>query len=134
MEVAMCDCGNELNLCKLHVKKEKAEHICAHRIDAAEICTTMLDAVTIRAQEETVNNLCASGKIQAAQISALNLNANTMCAQSGTINTLCVDNLTVSNPIAPVVKYRAAVTNSIDSIYTLGQSINWDVILDDPNN
>ncbi len=129
----MCGCGNELTLCKLCVKTEKAEHICACRIDALEICTTKLEAEHINAQDETVNNICVSQVAQAAQVQALNVNTNTLCARTGTINTLCVDNLQVSNPVGNDTKYKAAVTVAADINYTLGTPVDWNVILDDPN-
>jgi len=129
----MCDCKNELNLCKLCVKKEKCEHLCAHRIDAREICSSSIESKFLNAQEVVCNNACASGVMVASRINAVDLNANTFCAKSGTINTLCVDNLSVSTPMNTLVTWRAAVTFAANNTYTLGGNINWDTILDDPN-
>jgi hypothetical protein len=78
---------------------------------AKDGCITSLSTTHLSAESETVNQLCA-------------VNAN--------INNLCVQNLTAVNNTT-CVKYRAAVTLSANTAYTLGSPIDWDVVLDDPN-
>lgn len=132
---SMClDCKNELMLCKLCAKKAKIHHLCAGKIIADKECINELDAHMINVEQEVANNICVSGKLSASNVAALNLNANNLCSQNGTINNLCVNNLNAVNIVGGGQKYRAAVTFSADSNYILGQPINWNVVLDDPNN
>lgn len=112
----MCCCKSVLDLDKL----------CA---DCAQIC--WLKVKKEYADKIVANDVC-SQVVSGNQVNANNLNANNMCSQQGTINKLCVNDLTVGN-LNHCSKYRAAVTFSSDNTYTLGQPVNWNVIIDDPN-
>ena len=118
-----CGCGkNELNLCKLHAEKAK--------IDC--LCVTNIKGGTLNVMDEIANNICAQN-IQSKKVESEMLNANSLCSQSGVINDLCVNNLT-AGVINYCEKYRASVTSSGPFSYTLGTPIQWDTIVDDPNN
>ena len=106
------DCKNELNLCKLCVKK-------------ASIKWVISDCIS-------TDSACVSVNLDAKKLNAESINTNFLCAQSGTINNLCATNLTVSN-LNYCVKYRASVTLSAPLAYTLGTNIEWDKVVDDPN-
>jgi hypothetical protein len=127
-----CGCKNELNLTKLCVRKEKVKRLCAHDINAKEICTRKLEANHAIIETETVNNICVANTMTAQVAQTGSFNTNNLCAQNGTINTLCVNDLTVGN-MNKCEKWRAAVTNAVDSTYTLGQPVNWTTVIDDPN-
>lgn len=126
------DCKNELNLCKLCVKRAKIDCLRTCGLVSKKICADTVEAVHLMAENEVVNNLCVSQDLKANSVEALSLNANSLCSQDGVINKLCVNDLTVGN-INHCVKWRAAVTLSVNTVYSLGSNVNWDVILDDPN-
>lgn len=130
---AMCmDCRSELNLHKLCVHCLKAKGLLAQKFVTDDLCSLNAKVSNLSVNSETANNLCVSGTLSGSQVSAANLNANNFCLMSGSINQLCVRDLQVSN-LSSAVKYRAAVTNNVDSTYTLGSPINWNVVIDDPN-
>jgi hypothetical protein len=97
------------------------------------VCSQLVSAKNLNAENAVLNNLCVPGLIQGSQVSADMLGANSLCAVAGTINKLCVDDLTVGS-FLPYIKYRATVDYSVDQTYTLGAFLNFDSILDDPNN
>jgi len=113
-----CDCS------KLCVKKAKIKHLKSCSIISKKACIEDLEAIKISAQDESVNNLCVSMDLKAKNAGVDSLNANHLCSQDGTINRLCVNELTVGS-IAHCEKFRAAITNSADSVYNLGSPLNW---------
>lgn len=126
------DCSNELNLCKLCVKKVKVKCLCARSIGSEKICGEHVDAEHLKAEDALINDLCVPGKVSASHVEAMSLNANNLCAQQGVVNELCVNDLTVGK-LNYCAKWRAAVVFAADTMYTLGSNVDWDVILDDPN-
>lgn len=127
----MC-CKSELNLRKLCVDCIKAKCISVEGIRLCDLCAQTIEAKNLFAENEIVNNICASGKAQAAEIWADKSYANSLCAASANLGSACIDNLTVGS-FNHCEKYRAAVTLSADISYVLGSNINWNVVLDDPN-
>ena len=125
-------CKSELNLCKLCVNKVQSKCLDSHQLNSRRICSHHIDAVKLNVESEVANNICAQS-VMANNVGALNLNSNYICSQQGTINTLCVDNLTLGN-FSPVIKYRATVNYSANVTYTLGDFVNFNNIVDDPNN
>ncbi len=121
------DCKDELNLCKLCVKRASIEWLHAH-----SICTDSLEANHLKLKYLSLENACISLGLKAKKVEAEMLNTNVLCARTGTINSLCVNNLKV-NSLDHCVKYRASVTLSALTPYTLGNNIDWDFIIDDPN-
>jgi len=129
------DCRDELNLCKLCVKKAWIKWLHAEYISTESLCLSSLLAKQLQAEDAIMNNLCLSVGLKAKKVEAQSLNTNSLCAQSGTINTLCVNDLSVVNLNANLfVKYKAFVYFSANSNYVLGNNVDFDVILDDPNN
>ncbi len=114
--------NNELSLLNLCVTCANLDQSCLKKAKAEQ-----LDANQI-----TTNKLCVSDTLSGNNILGLSIGANELCARSGTINELCVDKLTVANWNS-FNKYRAAVT-LINDPYTLGAPVNWNNIIDDPNN
>ena len=127
------DCRDELNLCKLCVKKAWIKWLHADYISTESLCLSSLKAKQLQAEDVIMNNLCLSVGLKAKKVEAESLNANSLCAQSGVINTLCVNNLTANN-LNSFVKYRAFVAFSANSNYILGANVDFDSIQDDPNN
>ena len=127
------DCKNELNLCKACIKKAKVQCLKACKAIIQRQCSDLLEVHQLNAESETVNNLCVATKLNASSVSALSLNATNLCAQSGSFANLCVDNLTAPN-FPKCEKYRAQATLAADTLYALGSPLNWDTVLDDPNN
>ncbi len=119
-----CGCDRNLKVHSLCAKCVKADEVCAHCLKAGQ-----LEAGSIKADSE-----CVSGDLQASQLHADQGFFNKLCAKEGTINKLCVDQLTVSNPAVLSTPYRATVNYSVDTSYTLGTFLNFDNIVDDPNN
>ena len=141
----MCDnpCRNELNLDKLCVRKLKLDCLCAECLKANKlraediksntICTQTLSAKSLFAENETANNICVSGSLNVSSLGALSANTNNLCAQQATFGSACINNLTVGS-FTPITKYRATVNFSADTVYTLGAFLNFNNIVDDPNN
>lgn len=126
------DCRDVLNLCKLCVKKAWIKWLHADYISTDSFCVNSLKAKQFQAQDAIMNNLCLSVGLKAKKVEAEMLNANSLCSQSGVINTLCVNDLTANN-LNNFVKYRAFVLLSADSSYNLGDNLNFDNVIDDPN-
>jgi len=103
------------------------------QIVADNICSQLVSAKNLNAESAVINNLCVPVALQASQVSADMLGANSLCVKEGTINKLCVDDLTVSN-LQPFTKFRATVNYSTNTTYTLGSFLNFNNIVDDPNN
>ncbi len=106
------NCKNELNLCKLCVKRAKIDHLKVHKFETKSLCAHLLEGV---------------------QVNADSLNANKLCSQNANFNNLCVTNLNAPN-FQPNTNYKAAVGLSADSMYTLGSDIQFNSIVNDPNN
>jgi hypothetical protein len=126
------NCKNELNLEKLCVEHVRAGQICTRKLILDDICAQKIEVKNLSAENEIVNNICCSGVIKAAEVDSLKSVSNDLCAQNATLTKACINELTVGT-INYCEKYRAAVTNSADSVYNLGSSIDWDVVIDDPN-
>lgn len=127
------DCKNELNLCKLCVKKAKIKDLKVDSFVTDMFCSQLINANQLNVENETVNTICVATELKAKKIGALDLNANKLCSQDGVINKLCVNELTVGS-INHCEQWRAAVTFPGDTLYALGSNMNWSVITDDPNN
>lgn len=116
-------CGdNELSLKTLCATCSVLDNAC---LGAAQINQASANSIT-------ANSLCVSGPASAQVLQSVDFSTNTLCARSGTINDLCVTNLSVMNNVS-TTKYRAAVTKINDS-YTLGTNLDWNNVIDDPNN
>ncbi len=105
------DLCNSLALKDLCAKKIRAKQglfreICAERIKSESICTRNLGVENV-----AIANVCAS-----------DINATTLCV-TGTarLNEICG-------------LYRASASFAADDNYTLGTPVNFDNIIDDPNN
>lgn len=127
-------CSNELDLEKLCVECAKMNCAKIQQVISDNVCSQTIWAKNLNVENESANNLCVSGIFQANQISAGMIGGNSICVKEGTINTLCVDNLSVGSSFSAFSKYRATINFSAPFIYTLGTDLNFDNIVDDPNN
>lgn len=111
-------CANSLNV---------RNSACVGALDAQSVCTNqvsspIINSETICTQDLNVTNRLCVSDINVQSACATNLSANDAC-----INTLRVGTLEHCG------LYRATVTFATNKTYTLGDVINWDTILDDPN-
>lgn len=114
--VAM-DCLNELNLSKLCVNCLKNCYITSKQINAEEV---------------VANDIC-SQKDQSQEMWSDKAYTNTLCvSDSASINKLCVNELQAQD-LSICNVYKAAATFSANTPYILGNPVNWNVVLDDPN-
>ncbi len=129
-----CRCSRERRFCKIHVKEADIKRLKACNSKLQSLCVSdQADISALNVEDQVVNNLCVANDFSAKNANCVNFNSNNLCAQVGTINTLCVDNLT-ANAINSCMKWRATATFAADAAYSLGDDINWDTIIDDPNN
>lgn len=127
-------CKNELMLDKLCVKKIRADELklkdsfCAKDISTPKICS----------------GLVISNEIDANLAIISTLNVNSECVQNSNIINAGISNLIANNACISGQlqasntlfgnKYRATSVYSTLTTYVLGSFINFDSILDDPNN
>ncbi len=126
------DCSNDLTLKKL----------CAQRIKAKCIDSKIMDTEQLNASQIGVSKLCVTDQfstneisgniINATSLCATNLVASTGCIGQFTANSACVGQLTAAD-FLQCSKYAATVIFSSNTIYTLGTTVGFDTILDDPN-
>lgn len=111
-------CANHLNVW---------QEACVSSLDAQEVCTYDLNASYINTDE-----LCARALNVTEQLCAKDIILDEACVSTLVANDACVNNLVVSN-LEQCGLYRATMTFSTNVTYTLGTTVNWDLILDDPN-
>ena len=122
------DCHNELDLKKL----------CARTIKAKCIDAKKIDACSIHAENLCVDNQFATpgiivDNLNAQNICTENLTATVGCIGQFTANTACIPGSLIAGDLKQCAKYVAAIDFAVNSVYTLGDIINWDTIIDDPN-
>ena len=132
-----CDCRNQLDLDKLCVKKLKACHAKIKELEVERFCAEELSSPKLCVDVAVARD----GEFQSANINMLN--ANNICSQNITAANVGISNLTANEVCIPgelkvgnllnCGKYRAAITYSAPTTYTLGSDLVFDVILDDPN-
>lgn len=125
--------SNQLNIDKLCADCAKLNCAKIQQIVSDNVCSQIMWAKNLNVDNESANNLCVSGALQAKNLSADMIGGNKMCIKEGTINKLCVDNLSVGN-FTPYTSYRATINFAAPITYTLGSDLNFDKIIDDPNN
>lgn len=104
-------CADKLNVDCANLTQISGQTACVSKVCSDLVCT---------------KNLNVSQQFSAAQITATTLCANTVTGadifSTGTIYSNNFNN-----------KYRATAVFSVDTTYTLGTTLNFDTILDDPN-
>jgi hypothetical protein len=116
-----------------------ADHVRAYDVSAdlaylAALCTQTICANqfvsnSVDAQSVATNNLSVAGNSCLSNLSIL----GAVCASSLNASDACITNtLRVAN-LLNCGLYRATVTLSTNITYTLGNYIDFDVVLDDPN-
>lgn len=128
-----CRCHNELSLEKACIECLKADCVRVCQILSNDICSQNLNAASLNVVNGVANNLCVPNLLQANQANLNSASVNNLSAQTANLNNLCVNNLQVSNSVSNT-RYRATMTYANNVTYTLGLPINWNTILDDPNN
>jgi len=126
-------CKNSLSLDTLCSKCLKGREARIERSIFNDVCTQTAEVGTLSVQNEVANNLCVSKSLQTAQLSASSANINTLCSQKAILASACINDLTIGN-FSPCITYRATVNFSTTQTYTLGSPLNFNNIVDDPNN
>ena len=113
-------------ICWLKSKKEWVEDL-----NVNEVCSQDVQSLTAEFDGLTVNTQCAQN-LSSQNIFSDSLMSNSACLGTATINSLCVTNLNAPNFTVCNTR-RAYLGFSSNFLYTLGQNINFNVILDDPS-
>ena len=126
-------CTNALNAANVASNNVCANHLnvwqdaCVGSLDAQSVCTNSIDSAAINSDSictqdlNVVNKLCAS-----------DMQIQSVCAREFSANDACINNLKVGT-LENCGRFRATVTFATNKTYTLGDIVDWDTILDDPN-
>lgn len=117
------DCCSQLNLAKLCVKSLKSRCVEATRIKAQDISTDQLTADTI----------CTNKLNVSETICARSVDSTLMCTERLTANNACIPGVLTVNQLEECGVFRATTVLSNDILYTLGDPLPLNVIVDDPN-
>ena len=120
-------CCGSLSIKELCAESVKAHHgtfkeLCAKEIKAKKICTDSIYTDTLRVKDICDDTLTVNTKA----------NIRDLCATTIIASDLYVTGSTRFGG-AICQPYKATVTYSINTTYTLGDHIDFDTILDDPN-
>ena len=96
-------------------------------LDSQSVCTNRLDSAAINS-----DTLCTQDLNVAHRVCASEIITNTVCTNNLSANDGCINNIVASN-FLQCGRYRATMTFSGNFNYTLGDIVDWDTILDDPN-
>lgn len=95
-------------------------------IQFEELCVKHVKSCCLDSAKVVTDNLCARHG------SVVSLDSNEACINHLKANDACINQLKV-NDLQQCGKYRATVAYSVPSMYTLGDKLAFDVVLDDPN-
>ena len=115
--------GKVLTKC-LKAKKLKAEHIESETIKTNSMCTNALSSDTICGRIINVSE----------RICAPLFSSPAICADQLTANNGCITGTLKTNNFEQCAKYRATVVFSQNTPYILDNIVDYDLIIDDPNN
>src|SRR5437016_8284391 len=106
--------------------------------DCGDDCCAKLSLAKICARRIRAECLDISSQINAANICSAVVNTDSLCATNACIGTLransiCSSSPLITNQIEQCGIFRATAAYSVDTVYTLGDPLNFDLILDDPN-
>lgn len=127
--VALSYCNDEevmRNLC------EESDEQCCNSLNIKDLC-----AKKIKAKQGLFREACVHS-LKSRSICAENLGVTcdvgltNVCAHNLTTSTLCVTGTARLNEVCGL--YRASVGLANDTLYTLGNPVEYDLITDDPNN
>ena len=100
---------------------------CVGTLSSRSVCTTNLSSDLVNSNAVCANRLNVPGSACLSDVLA-----ETACVQELRANTGCVGTLSVNNLLNCGV-YRATAVYSADTLYTLDNDLDFDLILDDPN-
>lgn len=136
------DCSS-LSLSKLCVKKLKVnKHAVIKKADFAKLCAKRAKIKHLHTEKHKTNELCAkhirAEHIHANKIDTRDLCLNNIHANFGTFPQLCTDHISsngicVNGNVEHCTQYKAYLSFSNATLYTLGADMDWDTIVDDPN-
>ena len=127
------DCGNDLTLKKLCAQRIKAKCIDSKVVDAEQVNASQINTSKLCVADEFSTNEISGKDVSAVNLCASNFSAVTGCLGQLTANSGCIGQLSAGDFIQ-CSKYAATVIFSADTTYTLGSTVGFDTILDDPNN
>jgi hypothetical protein len=104
------------------------ETICANAVAANNICANTLTANTLCTPAIQADDLCVTDGVSTDNI----------CVNQAQIDGLWTDyiaasTIAINGTLEHCTPYKAHLSLSTTTVYHLGDEINWDVILDDPN-
>lgn len=99
---------------------------CFADIRVASLCAKKIKSACIDGDQINASKFCAD------LASVNDIRARAACVDALQANNLCVDNLKVNN-LDECMQFKATVVYSSDTLYTLGEPLNFDVVLDDPH-
>lgn len=123
---AFCDkicIGKVLTKC-LKAKQIKAEHMESETIKTDSMCAGAISSDVLCARAITVSEKICSPLFSSPSV----------CADQLAANNACITGLLKTNNFEQCAKYRATVVFSQNTAYTLDDIVDYDLIIDDPNN
>ena len=126
-------CTNSLNAGNVAGNNICANHLnvwqdaCVGALDAQSVCTNQLSSAAI-----TSDTICTQDLHITNKLCVPDMTLDEACVRNLTANDACINNLKVG-VLENCGRFRATVTFATNQTYTLGDDINWDTVLDDPN-
>jgi hypothetical protein len=119
------------------------DRLCIEKILARCLKSKQLKSEAIEAHSIKVDNVCAQA-LSSDRVCAREINASericaplfsspSVCAESLNATNICSNGLVKANAFQQCGKYRATMAFAANTPYVLGTSMDFDVILDDPN-
>lgn len=124
------ECATKVHFWDLFAKCIKTRNLnvenvgCFSAVDTVSLCSDSLQA-----DRACLNHLSVNGATRYSSVDALS-----GCFDTLNANNLCVSNITIGNSLINCVKYSATSVVSTDYTYTFGSDINFDLIVEDPDN
>lgn len=130
-------CISSLKLNKLCAKKFKSK-----KATIAKLCAKRAGIKHLQTEKHKTNELCAK-HIRAEHVHANKIDTRDLCldnvhANVGTFPELCTNHISsngicVNGNVEHCTQYKAWMAMDVDTPYSLGNDINFDTIVDDPN-
>lgn len=134
---ANCGCKNKLdikNICAscASICWQHSKQIWSEDLNTNNLCAQNISTTNKQAQYITATSICAQNSAVAnEQVQSATI--DNLCATIANITDLCVTNLQAPN-WKPCNTHRAYLALTANASYTLGDSITFDAIIDDPSN
>jgi hypothetical protein len=131
-------CAVDVSLTNVCIDKTIINDAQIRRLNNETLCTNQLSANNVCANTLTANTLCTPA-LQADDLCVTNgISTDNLCANQAQIDELWIDyiaasTLAVNGAVEHCTPYKAHLSISTTTNYILGNEIDWDTIVDDPN-